>query len=400
MSSASISFPKIAGRFLPLWFFLLLFKFGAGIHYSLAAVLGAQILPLWAVGLCVGTAAFIQLALDVPAGFMLERYGHVRMLRLSTVAFFLAGAILLFGLSPVTYMTSIALSAFGWLFFGPGVSAYLLTHGPTAIMGRLTALRRTCEATGITLALIGLPFFGAFTPAFIGLVIIYPFIGAFLALGMVPYAKGPTVLHPTVHSRRAVAQAPFATIRHVVLSLHPVGTVLGLHTFAVSLFYSMVWFIFPLLIVHNAAPMTFSVALASLDFTVLIVDFPIGALVDRFARKPIIMSGMVVMSIAALLLSQTVAVVVILLMVLISVGDEMANIALWAWLDKRTEGVHHEGIISGGLVFLEDMGWCLGPIFAGTLASTGTESMPLLVGGGVLTASTVLAGILLFGKKH
>lgn len=400
MSSASSSFIKTAGRFLPLWFFLLLFKFGAGIHYSLAAVLGAQILPLWIVGICVGTAAFIQLALDVPAGFMLERYGNRRMLRVSTVAFLLAGAVLLFGLTPATYVASIFFSALGWLFFSPGVSAYLLTNGPVALMGRLTAVRRMCEAVGITLALIGLQYFSTLAAPFVGLLIIYPFIGALISLGIAPNNPVPTILHKDTHSRRAVAMTPFATLHNVIQQLHPVGTVLGIHTFAVSMFYSMVWFIFPLLVVNSATPMTFSFALASIDFAVLIVDLPIGMIVDRFSKRPVILCGMAVMSAAALLLSQPLGILIILLTALVSVGDEMASIALWAWMDKRTARIHHEGIISGGIVFLEDIGWCIGPILAGTLASTAATSTPLLVGGTVLLTSTILSSILLFGAKQ
>ncbi len=399
MSSASSSFIKTAGRFLPLWFFLLLFKFGAGIHYSLAAVLGAQILPLWIVGICVGSAAFIQLLLDVPAGFMLERYGHARMLRVSTAAFLLAGAVLLFSLTPVTYVASIVLSALGWLFFSPGISAYLLTHSPIAFVGRLTALRRICEAVGITLALLGLQYFSNFSAPFIGLVIIYPFIGAFIALALAKRDNVPTVLHKDIHNRRAVATTSFATIRKLAGELHPVGTVLGLHTFAASLFYSMVWFIIPLLIVGGVTPLTFSVALSSLDFTLLIVDFPIGVMVDRLSKRPLVIFGMVTMSIAALALSQTASVLIIALTIIISFGDELAVIALWAWLNKRTTHVHHEGIIAGGVIFMEDLGWCIGPILAGVLASTVTETAPLLVGGLVIAACATLSAILLYGPR-
>ncbi len=382
-----------------MWFFTLLFKFGAGIHYSLIAILGAQILPLPVVGLCVGAASFIQLVLDVPAGFMLERYGHLRMLRVSTVCFLLAGGVLFFGLSPVTYVATVILSAFGWLFFGPGVAAYLLSHGPVASMGRLTALRRMCEAVGITLALLGLAHFSTLPVAVVGLVIIYPMLGAFAALVIAERKGTPTVLHKEARNRRVVAATPFAKLRMVAAQLHPVSTILALHTFSASVFYSMIWFLFPLLIVQSADPGIFSIALASLDLTVLLVDMPIGMLVDRVTKRPLVMLGMVLMAVAALALSQTFGIMVIVFAIVLSLGDEIALVALWAWLDERTSKVHHEGIVAGGLTFVEDLGWSTGPVLAGILAGFLTESATLLVAGVILTSCTVLSTILLFGTK-
>lgn len=399
MSSTSTSFPKIAGRFLPLWFFVFLFKFGAGIHYSLITVLGAQILPLWIVGLCVGGASFIQLLLDVPAGFMLERYGHLRMLRFSTVCFLLAGGSLVLGLSPATYIATVVFSALGWLFFGPGIAAYLLTHGPVATMGRLTALRRMCEAVGITCALLGLEHFSALPVTLIGLVIIYPFLGALAALIIAQRHPVPTVLHKEARNRRIVATTPGRTIYTIARQLHPVGTVLAVHTFAASVFYSMIWFLFPLIIIQSSTPGILSVALASLDLTVLVVDMPIGTLVDRYSKRPLVVLGMVVMAVAAITLSQTMTILVVLLAILLSLGDEIAIIALWAWLDQRTSKVHHEGIVAGTLTFVEDIGWSTGPVLAGILAGILTASATLLVGSIILASGAVFSIIMLFGTK-
>lgn len=400
MSSTSTSFPKVAGRFTPLWFFIFLFKFGAGIHYSLITVLGAQIFPLWAVGLCVGAASFIQLVLDVPAGFMLERHGHLRMLRVSTICFLLAGGALLFGLSPPSYVVTVIFSALGWLFFGPGVSAYLLSHGPVAVMGRLTALRRMCEAIGITCALLGLAHFSTFPVTIVGLIIIYPMLGSLAALVLAQRAHIPTILHKETRSRRVVAMTPLATLRTVATKLHPVGTVMALHVFAASVFYSMIWFLFPLLIVHSANPGIFSVALASLDLTVLFVAMPIGILVDRYAKRPLVVLGMAMMAVAALALSQAVTLLVIAFAIAVSLGDEIAIVSLWAWLDERTSKVHHEGIVTGALTFIEDLGWCTGPVLAGILAGALTGSETLVVGGSILAICAVLSTILIFGVKQ
>ena len=58
----------------------------------------------------------------------------VRVLRVTTGIFILAGLVLVFfDFSPVTYVASIALGAVSWLFFGPGVNAYLLSKAPVKL---------------------------------------------------------------------------------------------------------------------------------------------------------------------------------------------------------------------------------------------------------------------------
>src|SRR4051812_16057406 len=83
----------------PFWLHSFLFKYGAGLHYTLLSVLGSQVLPLWIVGVLMGAEAFFQLVLDVPAGFALDRFGYVNLLRLGTVFFIISIIPLLFGLT-------------------------------------------------------------------------------------------------------------------------------------------------------------------------------------------------------------------------------------------------------------------------------------------------------------
>ena len=58
---------QIFWKFFPFWIFLIFFKFGGGLHYSLLSQLGEKFLPLWLVGILIGGSSFVQLLLDVPA---------------------------------------------------------------------------------------------------------------------------------------------------------------------------------------------------------------------------------------------------------------------------------------------------------------------------------------------
>jgi MFS family permease len=88
---------KIFFKFIPFWIFLILFKFGAGLHYVLMPVFGERVFPVWVVGLLIGGASLIQMLCDVPAGKLLDRYGYRRLLIVTTTAFIVAAIALLSG---------------------------------------------------------------------------------------------------------------------------------------------------------------------------------------------------------------------------------------------------------------------------------------------------------------
>ncbi len=145
-------------RFSPLWLFLVFFKFGAGLHYSLLSPLGERVLPLWLVGIVMGSASFIQFAFDVPAGHMLDRLGYRRLMLIGTLIFLVAAVFLTLPFTLGTYLASVFLSIFGWLFFGPGVNAYILSTASKEHSGLFMSLRDISGSLGIVLSSAFLPF--------------------------------------------------------------------------------------------------------------------------------------------------------------------------------------------------------------------------------------------------
>ena len=133
---------RIFVAFLPVWVFSAFFKFGGGLHYAVLSPLGEQVLPLPFVGIVIGIEAFAQMMLDVPAGFLVDRFGSVRMLKYSTVFFLVAAAVLAcFNFSLPVYLTTLAISTFGWLFYSPGLNAYVLSHATEHEAGEFLSMR-------------------------------------------------------------------------------------------------------------------------------------------------------------------------------------------------------------------------------------------------------------------
>src|SRR5258708_1881412 len=102
---------------LPFWLFVFLFKFSAGLHYTLLPILGERVMPIWTVGLVMGASSLLQLCFDVPAGFLLDRFGYVRVMRISTSIFLAGAVVLMFHFSIYVYLATVFLGFIGWLFY-------------------------------------------------------------------------------------------------------------------------------------------------------------------------------------------------------------------------------------------------------------------------------------------
>lgn len=173
-------------RFLPFWIFLILFKFAACIHFNLMSPYGETIFPLWFVGLVIGGASLVQLILDVPAGLILDKYGYRKFLIITTILFMVAASFLIFGLNRVTYLITLFTASFGWLFFGPGVNAYVLTHASKDNVGRFLSLRDIFESVGVVLSSVLLVLTLSIPTEFVGILIIVIFVLSLVVLFLSP----------------------------------------------------------------------------------------------------------------------------------------------------------------------------------------------------------------------
>ncbi len=371
---------KIFLKFLPFWLFLVLFKFGAGLQFTLLSPFGERLFPLWLVGILIGGSAFLQLLLDVPVGYLLDRFGYRRLLAFGTLFFMLSVSMFTFGLTPMTYLCSLFFATLGWLFFGPGISAYVLSQAPKTHSGRFISLRDTFESLGIVCSSAAFTFVLLLAPEKIGWTLFAILCLAFIAILVSPK---DCEVPPREGKEEEIMSFRFAWFRGVarhMKALNPASTMLLLHGFVSSMFYAIIWFVVPLVIAHDVQAGILSLGLGIFDFSVVILGFFIGNLVDRVSKRSLVFFGLLLFGVAGALLGFNFGWLFLLFGFLATTGDEFAGISLWSWLHSLDQEHTHDGAVSGVINLAQDLGWAAGPVLAGVCYGVFGPSWTILIG--------------------
>lgn len=355
-------------KFTPFWLFLLFFKFGAGLHFSLASPLGESLLPLWAVGLLIGSGAFVQLVLDVPAGHLMDRYGYRRLLIITTATFAIATTCLFFGLTRTTYILTILIATFGWLFFGPGEGAYTLVHAPKEQTGKFISFRDVSAAIGTMFAGAAVPFGLMLSPQHLGYTLF-----TLMGLALVCIWFSPRDKH-SVHKKIKVATQAHYVRRHPIFNawrmikkLNPASSTLLLLNVSASIFYGSVWFVVPLVISHRHEAGALALGLSIFDLAIVLLGFVIGNMADKFNKRWLVFIGLLIFSLSGLMLGFNFDILFLFFGFMATAGHELAGLSLWSWLYTLDKNHAHDGAVAGVLNLALDLGWTIGPIAAGFL---------------------------------
>jgi len=381
-------------RFLPFWIFLILFKFAACIHFNLMSPYGEMIFPLWFVGLVIGGASLIQLIFDVPAGLILDKYGYRKFLAITVVLFILAAILLLFGLNKFTYLMTLFMASFGWLFFGPGVNAYVLTHASKDNAGRFLSLRDIFESIGVVLSSVLLVLTLSMPTKFVGVLIIIIFVFSLIVLFLSPKDIENVNTEKKVSTHNFYIKRVFLhKIIKSIIGLNPASLILMITGLSSSIFYAIVWFVVPLIIASNKDDVFMGVSLATFDLAVLLLGFVLGKMVDKFNKKLLVFFGLLLFSVTGMLLGFNYGILFVLIGFIATIGDEMASLSLWSWLNVLDKDHDSDGTISGVINLFQDLGWAIGPIIAGILYTKIGPEMTIAVGGGLIFVSWLLYSI-------
>ncbi len=358
---------RLVFAFLPFWAFLALYQFAAALHYSLLSPLGERLLPLWIVGLIIGGESFGQMLLDVPAGFLVDRFGRKRMLMIGWVAFVIAAAFFLH-FTLATFIASVVMSTFGWLFFSPGANAYVLSYATHETSGRFIALRDTFLSVGTVLASVALPFVLHAVPAMMGVILIMILASSFVALVLAPPDK------PVGHGTHTLPAEPYHIRRTALLKtlralarLNPASGMLCAYSFAGAIFYGAIWFVVPLVIAMQVNAAWLGVGLGIFDFSIVVLGVFIGALVDRSNKRTLVFWGLLIFTLMGMILGATLGPLFLLFGFLATTGDETAGLSLWSWLHSLDKDHAHDGAVAGAISFASDFGYAFGPVLAGFL---------------------------------
>ena len=361
-------------RFLPFWAFLVLFKFAGGLHYVLMPPFGEHFMPVWTVGVLIGGASFIQLLLDVPSGYLLDRFGYVLLFRVSTFTFFLAALCIAIGLTEITYFASVFLSIFGWLFFTPGVDAYSLSQATPAAEGKLFSLRDIFGSVGIVLGSITLPFALLLPIRMVGVVLCVLFFLAFIALSFVPPEQKMFIA--AGRKRRGIRKL-LGSIR----KLNPASGMLLLLTLSAAIFYGIIWFAVPLVIATQQANAgLMGLGLGVFDFSVVVLGYLIGWMADRLNHREMVFFGLLIFSVMGMLTGVQFGWFFIFFGFFATAGEEMAGISLWSWMHKLDAEHTADGTVSGVISLFHDLGWAIGPVAAGILYTLVGPSLAITLG--------------------
>jgi len=395
-----MSFARPLVRLLPLWGFIVLFKFGAALHYTLLPALGERILPVAVVGALVAATALLQLFLDVPAGFLLDRYGYVRFLRVSTVVFIAAAVALLAGLSVPAFLATLVLSVVGWLFYEPGINAYLLAHVPAAIAGRAIGTRDVMDSLGVVLAAVAITFVIAAPVPTIGIILIIILAIAALVLTFVPRDTASVHAerkHPTHHYlvRRTFLHHAVRAFRR----LRPASALLMLAGFSASAFYGIVWFVIPIAISRQEGSGIPGIGLGVFDFAIVLVGALLGRLADRTDRQRLIFFGLLLFATAGAALGFSAGIWFLVLGFLATTGDELASTSLWAWLYHLDKDHAEDVIVAASISMVHDLGWTVGPLVAGFLLTPIGTTWTIVVGAGFVFAAWVVYAAVLGPRR-
>ena len=353
-------------KFLPFWAFLLLFKLAGALHYTLLAPFGETLLPIWLVGLIIGGESLIQVTLDLPAGYLLDKLGYRKLLKYTTVAFMFCALCFASGLTTFTYLLSVALSVFGWLFFLPGSSAYILSHATDGESGRFFSIRDVSNSVGVVIASVSLPFILLFTPQAAGFFLMLVLVAAFIALWFAPADKRlPPRAEQTPHQRRHLGGHRLQTLWHKIWQLNPASGMLVLLTFAAGMFYGTIWFVVPLVIASQANSGVLGLGLAVFDFSVVVLGYLIGTWADKSNKRAFVFFGLLIFALCGMSLGFNFGIFFLFFGFLATAGEEMAGISLWSWLHHLDHEHDADGVVSGVITLFDDLGYGLGPIVAG-----------------------------------
>ncbi len=386
-------------KLLPFWLFVVIFKFGAALHYTLLAPLGARILPLWVVGIIVSSASLVQLIFDIPAGFILDRYGYIRLLKIATATFVVGALFFVHGLSLTTYLTSIALGTIGWLFYSPGISAYVLSQAPREHAGTYMGTLHAAQSLGVVGATVALGIALSLPVRWIGFIVaglLFISLSALFAVRShyIPLVE-KKIAHQPYYIRRTYLRDAFIAIRR----LTPASRILVVQGMTAATFYGMVWFTIPLVIAAGSYKGFLGISLSVFDFAIVALGSVLGSIADSVNKKMMVLIGLLMFAICGAVLGFNFNLWFLLLGFLATAGDELSGVALWAWLDHLDSDHSEDGVINGVMAMCDDLGWTIGPLAAGFLFTAVGPAYTLVIGS-IPLFLTWLFSFFLFQSHH
>ena len=184
----------------------------------------------------------------------------------------------------------------------------------------------------------------------------------------------------------------------MITKLNPASSMLLMLGFASSLFYSIIWFVLPLVVADQSVFGWMSLGLGVFDFGVVFLGFLLGRLADHGNKRMLVFFGLLLFSVSAMFLGFHLNWFFLLFGFLATAGDEISSISLWSWLHGLDHEHAHDGAVAGVITLFSDFGWAIGPILAGLLYPMIGASWTIAVGALAICFTWLFYEM--FQKKH
>jgi len=269
-----------------------------------------------------------------------------------------------------------------------------LTHASKDNAGSFLSLRDTFESVGVVLSSILLVLTLSMPTNLVSVLIIFIFVLSLIVLFLSPKDTENVNTEKKIPTHDFYIKRVFLhKIVKTIFQLNPASVILMITSFGGSIFYAIVWFVVPLMIASNKDDAIMGISLATFDLAVLLLGFILGKLVDKFNKKLLVFFGLLLFSIAGMLLGFNYGVLFILVGFLATVGDEMSALSLWSWLSVLDKNHESDGLVSGVINLFQDLGWAVGPVVAGVLYTTIGPEWTVAVGGSLILFSWLLYSV-------
>lgn len=385
---------------IPFWLFILFFQFSGNIHYTFLPTLGEKLTQTWIIGVIISLQSFVQLTMDVPAGFLLDKFGYTKMLRIGTIMFTISALILAFVPGLVGFTITAISSALGWLFFVPGTNAYILSMGSKENAGQFIVFRDIFNAIGTTLGCLVLTLVVNFSATAVGLISTALFFITLFFIWITP--KDAISVHEEkklIHHHYYIRRNIFKKLFKALYKLNPASWMLILQGICGSIFYSVVWFAVPLMIADPTKRL-FGISLGVFDFAIIMLGGLLGKLSKKIKERYSVIIGLLFFSLAGFFLGNQIEWLFLFFGFLATAGDELSSIALWSWLDKLDIEHNTDGEVSSVISFFQDLGWTIGPVSAGILYGIFGGEVTISLGAIPLLITFLVSTFLIVKHSH
>lgn len=387
-------------KYLPFFLFLLMFRFGALLHYTILAPLWQQIMPLRIVGLLIWSMSFVQLILDIPAWYLLDRFWYVKILKIATFLFIIASLFLIFDLTVAVFVITLVVWWFGRLLFSPWSIAYILAQSPKEHAGKFISLREIFNSVWVVFCTAIIAFILPWPPFMLWLLIAFILMFAWLLLLISPEDNVSVHIEKKIETHDFYIRRQTLDLFAHIRKFSPVSLSLILTTFSSWLFYALIWFIIPLMIVNHQWWAFLGISLGIFDLAVVILWFTIWKLADKYDKNKLVFLWLLIFSLSAILLGFNFGIMFLILWFIATTWDEIANISLRAWLDSLETNHKNDGKVAGAISMASDLWRAIWPLLAGILYTTVWPSRAISIGGIILFITMIIYKILLRRYSH